>query len=500
MAIPTSEAIVAENAKRGHAWWVTTQQADRAIEGFASQVSAVSGDRVTLFVNTRASTFHVEAYRMGYYQGIGGRLVWQSAEVRGSQQPDPVLVSPTNTIECRWSPSLTFTVDGSWPAGTYLLKLVGSTGEQQFVPLCVRDDESTAAVVIQQSVTTWQAYNRWGGYSLYYGNSGGRLSFTHAPGGGTFEDRARIVSFDRPYDFDWANGAADFVGNEYPLIYHAEQLGLDVTYWTDVDLHERPQLLENHKALFSLGHDEYWSAQMRNAADQAVAGGVNLAFLGANACYRQIRFEASDVGPNRQEVCYKDAAEDPLTGRQDALVTVNWDEAPVDKPESALIGSTYQDVRADADGVVVEAGHWTLAGTGLAAGQRLPQLVQGEFDRYVPGSAAPPGVDVIAHSVVPNRGGNYSDVTWYTAPNGGGVFATGNASWVNKLSHSTLIPPNTVPTAIPGVTAPLLRIMENLYSVLGTGPAAAIHPSQGTWRSVYGASSGPAASGNDTTA
>ncbi len=500
VVVPTSAAIIAENAKTGHAWWVTTQQADRAIEGFASQVSAVAGDRITLFVSTKASTFHVEAYRMGYYQGIGGRLVWQSREVAGHHQPDPVVTAPTNTVECQWDPSLTFRVDTSWPPGTYLLKLVGATGEQQFVPFCVRDDESRAAIVVQQSVTTWQAYNRWGGYSLYYGNAGGALSFTHAPGGGSFADRARVVSFDRPYDFDWANGAADFVGNEFPVVYHAEQLGLDVTYWTDVDLHERPQLLANHKALFSLGHDEYWSTPMRDAADQALGSGVNFAFLGANACYRQIRFQASSVGPNRQVICYKDAAEDPMTAQNSALTTVNWDQSPVDRPEAQLIGSTYQDVQANADGVVADPAHWVLSGTGLGAGQQLPQLVQGEFDRYVPGGAGPTNVDVVVHSVIRNRGGNYSDVTWYTAPNGGGVFATGNASWVNKTSHSTLIPPNTVPDAIPGVTAPLLRIMENLYSVLGTGPASATHPSAGNWTAAYNGSAGPSTPRSDTTA
>jgi len=500
VVIPTSDAILAENAKAGDAWWVTTQQADRAIEGFASQVSALAGEQVTLYVNTAAPSFRVEAYRMGYYQGVGGRLIWTSSELPGVNQPDPVLLGPSNTIECQWDPSLNFIVGADWPPGTYLLKLVGATGEQQFVPFCVRDDTSTAAVVVQQSVTTWQAYNRWGGYSLYYGNTDGSLSFTHAPGNGSYDDRARIVSFDRPYDFDWANGASDFVGNEFPVVYHAEQLGLDVTYWTDVDFHVRPQLLTNHKVLFSLGHDEYWSTPMRDAADQAVTSGVNLAFLGANACYRQIRFQSSPVGPNRQQICYKDAGEDPLDGQDDALVTVNWDEDPVDRPESQLIGSTYQDVEADADGVVADPSHWVLDGTGLAANQHIPQLVQGEFDRYVPGGAGPANVDVVAHSIIPNRGDNYSDITWYTAAGGGGVFATGNASWVNKLSHSTLIPPNTVPDALPGVTAPLLRIMENLYSVLGTGPAAASHPSQGNWTAAYSGTSVPGAASNDTTA
>jgi hypothetical protein len=486
LELPISPAIVAENAKAGDAWWVTTPQVPRSIEGFASQVSAVAGETVTLFVNTRAAQFHVEAYRMGYYHGIGGRLVWQSDELPGIQQPPPQLVAPTNTIECQWTPSLAVTIDAGWPPGAYLLKLVGTTGEQQFVPLCVRDDTSQAAIVIQHSVTTWQAYNRWGGYSLYYGNPGGMLSFTHYPElGATYADRARIVSFDRPYDHDWASGAADFVGNELPVIYQAEELGLDVTYWTDVDLHARPQLLDNHQALVSLGHDEYWSAPMRNGAALSLAGGVNLAFLGANACYRQIRLEPSHLGPNRHQVCYKSALEDPMTGQDDALVTVNWPQPPVSRPESELIGSTYQDIDALADLVITDPTSWLLAGTGLSANQHLPDFVQGEFDRYVPNGLGPDNLDVIAHSLVANRNHNYSDITWYTMDGGGGVFASGNASWVAGITATSLIPPNLLPVAPPEVSGPLLRIMQNLYAVIGPGPASVTQPSQGNWRTVY---------------
>jgi len=501
VTLPTSPAIVAENALTGHAWWVTTPQQAGDVEGYADAVSAVSGNPVTLYVSTRAATFHVEAYRMGYYQGIGARLVWTSDEIPGVRQPLPALLSPTNTIECDWSPSLTLTVDDDWPPGAYLLKLVGATGEQGFIPLCVRDDGSRAAIVIQHSVTTWQAYNRWGGYSLYYGNNGGALSFTHAPAEGTYANRARIVSFDRPYDHDWASGAADFVGNELPVVFHAERLGLDVTYWTDVDLHARPDLLVNHVALVSLGHDEYWSAPMRDAAVAGVAGGLNMAFLGANGCYRQIRFEPSRLGPDRHQICYKSAAEDPITGQDDALVTVNWADSPVSKPESELIGSTYQDVGANADMVIADPTAWALAGTGLSVGQHLPKVVEGEFDRYEPDGPGPAEVDVIAHSIVANRRDNYSDVTWYTATAGGGVFATGNASWVGQMSDAPLIPPNVLPSAVPGVTETLLRIMVNVYAVIGMGPASITHPSSGTWRAAYPAGSVSAlAAASDTTA
>ncbi len=482
--LPTSPAVIAENLLTGTAWWVTTPQSAGDMEGYADRVSAQVGDTVTLRVNTKAPTFHVEAFRMGYYQGIGARRVWTSTEVPGVRQAPPRLIAPTNTVECQWTPSIAVAIDATWPPGAYLLKLVGSGGEAGFVPLCVRDDESEAALLIMHAVTSWQAYNRWGGYSLYYGNKGGALTFTQSPGGGAYAERARIVSYDRPYNHDWASGAADFVGNEFPVVFQAEQLGLDVSYWTDVDLHERPQLLPNHRALFSLGHDEYWSAPMRDNAQTALQHGLNIAFLGANACYRQIRLEPSPLGTDRHVVCYKSAAEDPMTGVNRALVTVNWDQPPVSDPESTLTGNMYQDVGANADLVITDPTSWVFAGTGLAAGQRLPRAVQGEFDRYVPGPYAPADLDIVSHSPVPNRNGNFSDITWFTEVGGGGVFNTGNASWVGQLADAPLIPSNVLPAPVPGVTEYLRRIMLNVYSVLGTAPASITNPSQGTWRSV----------------
>ena len=257
-----------------------------------------------------------------------------------------------------------------------------------------------------------------------------------------------------------------------------------MSYWTDVDLHEHPERLASHRALISLGHDEYWSAAMRAGAQTALQQGLNIAFLGANACYRQIRLEPSPLGVDRHVVCYKSAAEDPMTGQNNALVTVNWDQPPVSSPESTLTGGMYQDVDASADMVVTDPSHWLLAGTGLTAGQRLAHAVQGEFDRYVPGPSAPADADIVAHSPVPNRQGNYSDVTWFTVVGGGGVVDTGNASWVGQLANAPLIPSNVLQSAEPGVTEHLLRIMINVYSVLGMAPASITHPSTGNWRFV----------------
>ncbi|MGO9456682.1 MAG: N,N-dimethylformamidase beta subunit family domain-containing protein [Acidimicrobiales bacterium] len=490
VVIPVARWVVLENEKPGTIDWVVTGvQVPHAIEGYASQVSAKAGDEVTVFVNTTARSVSLQAFRMGYYQGLGGRLVYQSDSVAGQQQPASSLVSGVNTVSCSWEPTLSFRVDGTWPPGCYLLKIAGDSGEQQYVPLTIRDDESTSAFVIQNSVTTWQAYNLWDGYSLYYGKTASGQNFTN---------RSRIVSFDRPYPQTWAQGSADFLGNEFPLLYHLESLGADLTYWTDVDLHARPQLLVKHQCLFSLGHDEYWSLSMRNAALSALAKGTNLAFLGANACYRQIRLQQSPVGPDRQQVCYKDATEDPMLGVNDAVVTgPSWESAPTTWPESNLIGSMYQSVRANDDLVITDASSWVFDGCGLSDGQQLPNVVQGEYDRYVPTIPGPRNVDVLGHSPVSGQG-NWSDMTYYTVPNGGGVLATGMASFVNKLANTTAFPSNVVPAAIPGVTDVLLRAMENVYGAFGAGPASATQPSSGNWTAIYEGSAASAPSAKPT--
>jgi hypothetical protein len=493
VTVPTAPWLIAENAKPGTLNWICNHvQPDHALEGFASQVSAVPGDDVALFVNTTARAVQVQAYRMGYYHGLGGRLVVQTDFVAASAQPAPVVTPGVGTVSCPWSPTLTLSITKDWLPGCYLLKLVGDGGEEQFVPLTIRNDASMASYVLQNSVTTWQAYNLWGEYSLYYGRT--------ASGTSDFASRARIVSFDRPYPQTWASGAADFVGNELPLLMHLESLGLDLTYWTDVDLHVRPELLANHRCLFSLGHDEYWSQPMRQAAAAANVNGVNLAFLGANACYRQIRMEASSVGPHRLEVCYKDATEDPLAQEQPSLTTVNWDQAPLNDPESNLIGSMYQSVGAKADMVVTDGSSWFFDGCNLSDGDSFPNVILGEYDRYVPSLPGPQNVDVLAHSPVPGQS-NWSDVTYYTAPgNGGGVLASGSASFVSLLSTTGAIPSLVIPGPFPGVTDVIRRAMENLYGRFGLGPASSYGTSGGNWSEVYTGAAAAAGTAAGTTA
>jgi hypothetical protein len=460
-----SARIEGENTQPGSAGWKITDGADNhEIEGYADRTSITPGQAITLFVSTVAPSFHVEVYRMGYYQGFGGRLVAVSGNTPGGVQAAPLFTPGINMVEAPWSPSLVLAT-GSWPEGDYLLKLVASTGKQRYVPLTVRNDASPAPFVVINAVTTWQAYNMWGGYNLYGGG-----------GDGAYGHRSRTVSFDRPYSL--GQGAGDFLGLEYPLVSLIESLGLDVTYVTDVDLQQQPNPLVRHKAVISPGHDEYYSLGMRQALEQARDRGVNLAFFGANAVFRHIRLDASPLGPDRHEIDYKSAREDPLNGKDNADVTVNWRDPPNNQPESQLIGDFYQCNPVQADMVVVDPDNWLFQGTRATAGQKLPNVVGSEYDRYDRSVPGPPNVEIVTHSPLHCGGrADFADATYYSAASGAGVFATGTIDWVGNMDTHCQAP-NCAGRV-------LGRVTENLLAAFGTGPAGLVHPSNPAQSTVH---------------
>jgi hypothetical protein len=395
---------------------------------------------------------------MGYYGGAQARLVWSSPQMPGVAQLD-VRVDPVTFMrDAPWRQSLAVMVGVDWTPGEYMLKLTSDNGGQSLIPLVVRDDSSHAAIEIQTSVTTWQAYNGWGDSNLYTG--GNDLDPAK---------RARVVSFDRPYD---GNGSGEYFGREDRFVRQVESMGLDVTYTTDVDTHAHPELLLNHRAFISSAHDEYWSKEMRDGVESARDHGVNLVFMGANASFRRIRLEPSDLGPLRHEVNYRVAAEDPLNGVDPERVTTSWRSNPNPRPESEMIGDFYECNPVDADMVIGEASSWMFDGTGWANGTVLPKLVGNEYDRVTPEAPTPADIEVIAHSPVVCRGiKSFSDMTYYTSLSGAGVFATGTFRLEEHMG------PPCPAGQIVGVDCQVSQMMTNLLTVFAAGPAGAAHPS-----------------------
>ena len=422
--------------------------------------SARPGDTVTVFATTRARTFTAEAFRFGWYGGKTGRRVWAAdAPVDGLDQKLPTIDPKTNMRSCaHWKPSFTVDITDQWPPGMYLFRLIGEDGGNTFVPLTILEDRP-APVLVVSAITTWNAYNTYGGASLYDGDKG----------------RSKVVTFDRPYD---NSGSGHFFGGEYELVQMIESMGIDVAYTTNIDLHARPEqiLAGGYRTIISLAHDEYYSVPIRHALQSARDRGVNLMFLGANAGFRRIRLEPSPHGPHRLEVNYRVAADDPRYGKGDqSEVTTEWRSAPAADPEAALVGNYYESNPVKADMVVVNPTSWILAGTGLKKGHKFKDLVQNEYDRVTPEvKGTPYNIEVICHSPLVCRGkSSFADVTYYTAPSGAGVFATGTLWWERQLG------PVCDGTDAKHTDACYIRQMTaNVLQAFVAGPAGKVHPSK----------------------
>jgi len=488
-----SSSAIAENRQPGTtAWEIPPHSGPDGIEGFANLNYAAAGDQVTLYVSTAAPQLHVIAYRMGWYHGLGGRQVWQSPVVPGQIQPACPLTAGVNMVSCdNWAASLTFPVTSAFVPGDYLLKLVGDGGQQGYVPLTIWDPASRATYLIMNRTFVEEGWNAFGGYSYYQGKGPCTL------GSGTYPvcNRARVVSFDRPYDS--GDGASDFLSNEYPLVRFCEEHGLDVTYATDVTVDEHPTFLVQHKALLSLGHDESWSYNEREAAQTAQNDGVNIAFFGAAALVRHVRLQASPLGPDREEVDYRDSTEDPLNGHGDPMqVTGNtWSSPPTSWSSVGFVGGEYAGylTTGTAAFVVADSSAWIFKGTGLQNGSSLPGIITSDIDHVSPGPPTPSNLQVLGHSPIPlaqaytnaGRWGQYtySDMTYYTDPTGGaGVVDTGDNNWINALTPCA----STVPNCPAGMVA---TITGNVLWLFGQGPAGHIIPSVPNWRTITPAGS-----------
>ena len=469
--------LAIENALPGSSNWRITKavpgskpvNAAGSIEGYANTTSAQPGDTVTLHVATDADTWHVEAYRMGWYGGDQARLVWESDELSQSWQFNVSTDRTTRMARAQWDPSLTFDIDASWPPGSYLLKLVSSTDEAHYVPLTVRRDSASASLVVVSAVTTWQAYNPWGVCSLYECFDGARRS------------RATVVSFDRPYAASYNWGSADFLTHELPLISLIEELGIDTAYVTDIDLHtsglpdsaEPNEVFANRTALLTTGHDEYYSTAMRATLENARAAGINLAFFGANAVYRHIRLEPNDEGAAlRQMVNYRTADADPMTKTDPSQSTVQWRNPPLARPESELIGVQYFGAGVNASMVLVDTQNWIFEGVDVSNGTSLPRLVTIEADELGPASLEPDNLQVLASSPTRYAGRTYNHaMTYYTADSGAGVFASGTIGWIISLDPVEW-GDEQVTNVVRGITANILR-------AFAVGPSGRAHPSVG---------------------
>ncbi len=377
--------ITIENANPGTSIPNTDPATVGQIEGYASAQSVNAGGTIGIHVSSSLGPVDLQVYRLGWYGGAKSRKMFSVNGVAATAQPKPA-PDGFGRVEAGWPVSYNLATASNWASGIYVVGLfkAGAAVPTGLVTFVVRNDTSASSFLYVLPMNTYEAYNGWGGKSLYGYNSGGVA--------------AKKVSFDRPFDSGSGAGLL-FEGDAY-MINFLEQEGYDVAYASSSDLNDNPGLLSNHKAFLSSFHDEYWSAGMRTNLENAVSAGKHAAFFGANSVYWQMRFEPSSDGrANRTMVGYKEsAAQDPVQG---ATTTGRWRDAPINRPENALLGSQYEGDFAygqSAPWVVANASHWMYNGTGLANGDQIPKLVGYEWDRVFDNGQTPAGVVTLSNS------------------------------------------------------------------------------------------------------
>jgi hypothetical protein len=346
------------------------------IRGYPRRASVVAGERLLLHVATDAQRFRVSFYRWG----DGFTLMRDSPWLAGKEAAPGCA-----GLDWNW-PAYEFRVPRDWPSAVYIAHLqewgvpMLSLALNTAAALFVVRGEARSALLYKIPLATYHAYNCTGG-ACFYSNPprsmdppGSRVSLRR-PGGGIGGDTWGAIDY-----YDSASPRQTFAHWDAPFIRWLTRHGYAPDFCTDLDLHHDPGLARRYRLLLSVGHDEYWTENLRDGVEAFVAAGGNLAFFGANVCWWRIHL-AQDA---TAIVCHQ--------GGPAGALDHWWPGTGAHRPEDGLSGVSYRHGGGWWDGprrsrgyVVQQAAHWAFAGTGLSAGQAFgtdssPPLVGYECD------------------------------------------------------------------------------------------------------------------------
>ena len=495
---PVANPIACENSQPGTnpTVWRVNGAGDDDIQGYASAMSVNVGGTVSFKVKSLNPSYHADIYRLGYYGGDGARAIpgAQGLVPTNTTAQPSCMVSNTNIglVDCgNWHVSLSWTVPSTAVSGVYIAHLTDSSGADSQIVFVVRNDSSHSDIVVQTSDETWQAYNTYGGNSLY-------TCTVDCPDGNPKAYKAAFkVSYNRPFSTADDDGGRSwlFSGGEYPMIRYLEANGYDVSYISGLDTSTNGGLLLNHKVFISSGHDEYWTGQQRTNVEAARAAGVSLAFFTGNEVFWKTRLEPSTAGtttPNRTLVSYKDThydqRKDPVswTGTwRDPRFTIASDGAA---PENSLTGQSFV-VNSGTSAITVPYAYsklrlWrdTDVATLTPGGSRTlaPNTLGYEWDADVDNGYRPAGAFKVSSTTVNNveaftdygstttTGATAThNMTIYRAPSGALAFGAGTVQWAWGLD--AWVDGSVVSTTMRQATVNLLADMGAQPATLQAG-------------------------------
>jgi hypothetical protein len=453
--------------------WEVDGGGDPTIQGFATQMSVNVGQTISFKINTPSTAYHIDILRMGYYQGNGARLIASNIKLSTSlpqTQPPCLTDSSTGLIDCgNWAVSASWAVPSTAVSGIYIAHLVRDDskdpgGDSQII-FVVRNDSSHSDILVATSDATWEAYNDYGGNSLY------TCTVACPPGNPLAYKAAYAVSYNRPFDgaYTTDGGASYFYYAEYQMDRWLEENGYDVSYTDDGTVDSQGALLLNHKIFMSSGHDEYWSAGERANVTNARDHGVNLAFFSGNEVFWKTRWAASSDGSNtpyRTLISYKETHFNAPTDPKDPTTwTGTWEDPrfspPADggNPSNSLTGQLFVVNSGTADikvpSLYSKLRLWrNTAVAKLSAGQTTTLDAGGgtlgyEWDVDVDNGFRPAGQIDMSSTTVANTesftdyGSTVAEnvpqthhLTLYRAPSGALVFGAGTVQWSWGLDNT----------------------------------------------------------------
>jgi hypothetical protein len=441
-----------------------------SIVGYVSRQAVRPGDLERIYVST-PGTGHVRIriFRIGWYGGAGGREVLVSQRLRAMTQPPCTHRSATGLTECRWRPTLSFRIPSALPTGVYIVKLSASTGERDC--LFVVRSSQTQPLLAQLPTATYEAYNAWGGDSLYPGGSD-RVGVTGTTQG-------IDVSYQRPYDS--VTGAGQFFARDVAMVWFLERYRYPVSYTTSESDDADPGQLQGHRALIDFGHSEYWSQRQADGFARARDAGTSLLFFGSDTLAWRVRYApasaaATQAGQTDQSiVAYKEHVSldpnraDPTGPFPDRGATLTGNAyLGCITPRLPSAGPPTYRYYSWSPSPTLEP-RWLFSNTGVTAATHIPGIVGYELDQRT--SSSPPDIQTVGGGAapcmrpepgepVPGPGQNHAETTLFTARSGAVVFDTGTLGWELGLEP--------VPSASPDAPlSPDPRIVAITRNVLG---------------------------------
>ncbi|HEX2896816.1 MAG TPA: N,N-dimethylformamidase beta subunit family domain-containing protein, partial [candidate division Zixibacteria bacterium] len=189
---------------------------------------------------------------------------------------------------CNWQITCTLDIPADWPSDFYLAKLLDDLGQDCFVPVIVRSSSpgSFSRIANVSATNTWQAYNTYGGASFY--DCVSSACTTGSP----------IVSYDRPLPNTTPTTSGHLSDIEHLIIKFLKSHDVAYEQLSDRDLHEAASngLLDNYDIIILSGHNEYWSAEMKEALEAFLDRGGKLINLSGNTMFWRIAFDGNKIG------------------------------------------------------------------------------------------------------------------------------------------------------------------------------------------------------------